>query len=198
MLISLPAVMVTSSDFSLAPIRLVVLPEVREMSPLAVRLAILLVRDSEPLVEVFEVVEPDFQLCDSEYEVSWEAWTVMLFWAVAARFSEVVRLEPVMVMLLPEDRLTEPEELMLEARFVSVSVMLVPPFSELPHEDSEWLWSFRVSMVMLLLAVMERFPEDELGKSLVAVTLAAKLVKSFAATISIFPPFNEAFCTRFE
>lgn len=66
MLISLPAVMVTSLDVSLAPIRLVLLPEVREMSPLAFRLAMLLVRDSEPLVEIFAVVEPVFQFCDSE------------------------------------------------------------------------------------------------------------------------------------
>ena len=61
----------------------------------------------------------------------------MLFLDVRLMLSEDVRLEPVMVMLLSESKLIEPEELMLEAMLVTVSVTLVPPFLPLPHEDSE-------------------------------------------------------------
>ena len=64
---------------------------------------------------------------------------LMLFLDKRVTLSEAVRLEPVMLTLLLDTRSTEPEELMLEDRLVTVSVMRVPPFLELPHEISSLL-----------------------------------------------------------
>ena len=132
------------------------------------------------------------------------------FAAVRVMFSVAVRLEPVMVMLelgvrrkalgvrlvvrlrlpsesIPEPLATkviEPEELMLEAMLVVISLIEVPPFFLLPQLVSVLFLKARVPILISSPAVIFRF---------VASILAAKLVKSLAVVMVMSLPLIEEF-----